>query len=542
MPAILNPIITDAGLAAAVNAKANGLQLAITHVALGTGKYTADVSTVSGMTAMVGRKEQVLPGAGNVSGSGGFVLTVRFAAWAGTPSSYSATELGFYAGDPDAGGVLFAVYSHPTDVIVTRNSLEYLASFVMQLTRVPAGSVTVNLDPDAVQWQAMLNTHLAASDPHTQYVRKIGDTSSGPQLGVTATQHDHSKKFATTEFVNRVGLSYPRSGGIGLNSSPFNLTPDMCGSWMEAQVNGGTINLPSAASVAVGACFAVRCAVSTAMFSAAGGDAILSPNNVGMPVYPMTQGEIVTFTRNGGGAWYVTGHGQRLPAGMTAFFAGDVTPAGWVHLNGALLSRAAYPFLWAYAQSQAVTEASWQSGYFGRFSTGTTGDNFRLPDTRGTFLRALDDGRGYDSNREWGRFQDQANVSHAHGVYDPGHGHGVTDAGHGHSIYDPTHGHNIYDPGHKHIAPYGESHTGPFGQSSTKGYLGSGDSDYDNYLYNTARDVTGIGIYGSNTGISINVSNSNISVNGNTTGIGIYGEGAADGRPRNLAYRLCVKF
>lgn len=480
MPAILNPIITDAGLAAAVNAQANGLQLAITHVALGTGKYTADIATVSGMTAMVGRKEKVLPGAGNVSGAGGFVLTVRFAAWTGSPASYDASELGFYAGDPDAGGVLFAVYSHPTDVIVTRNSLEYLASFVMQLTRVPAGSVTVNLDPDAVQWQAMLNLHMAAADPHSQYVRKIGDTSTGPQLGVTAAQFDDTKKFATTEFVNRVGANFPRQGGVGINASPFSLSAELIGRWLEPQVNGGTINLPPTASVPTGGCYTVRCPVNMAVFNAATGDLIYSPDGIWMASYPVTLGETVSFTRNAAGAWYVTAHGSRLPAGMTAFFAGDTTPAGWLHMNGAEISRAAYPFLWAYAQPQAVSDAVWWTTYPGRFSTGSTGDKFRLPDTRGVFLRSLDDGRGYDLNREWGRFQNHANVLHTHGVSDPGHA-------------------------HTNVPDY---------RSDVD--RGSGSSSYS--LDNTGWTSPGY------------------------TGISLYSEGLSDGRPRNIAYRLCVKF
>lgn len=174
---VINPILTNAGLAAAVAAAGNGLQLAITHVALGTGQYTP--ANPNGQTAMVARKEKVAIAGGYASGAG-FMINVLFPAWAGTPNPYNATELGFYAGDPDAGGVLFAIYSAPTGTLVQRNALEYTAQFAMALTRVPAGSVTVTIDPSAAQALGLLAQHEGKSNPHTQYVLKAGDTMTGP--------------------------------------------------------------------------------------------------------------------------------------------------------------------------------------------------------------------------------------------------------------------------------------------------------------------------------------------------------------------------
>lgn len=168
MSSTINPLITDAGLAAAVAASGLGLQLAITHIALGTGQYTPSV----GLTALAGRKEKVAIPSGYVTGSGGFRINALFPSWAGTPNPYNATEIGFYAGDPDAGGILFAVHSHTSAVIVQRNSLDYVVQFSMQLTRVPAGSVTVTVDPGASQMLALMAAHEAAADPHPVYVLK----------------------------------------------------------------------------------------------------------------------------------------------------------------------------------------------------------------------------------------------------------------------------------------------------------------------------------------------------------------------------------
>nr|WP_319566282.1 LamG-like jellyroll fold domain-containing protein [uncultured Rhodoferax sp.] len=168
MPTIINPLITDVGLAAAINANANGLQLAITHIALGSGQYTPSAS----QSALATLKEAVTVADGFVSATGGFRVNGLFPSWAGTPNPYNATEIGFYAGDPGAGGILFAVHSHPSSVIVQRNSLDYMCQFALQLSRVPAGSVAVTIDPGASQALALIAAHEANIDPHPFYALK----------------------------------------------------------------------------------------------------------------------------------------------------------------------------------------------------------------------------------------------------------------------------------------------------------------------------------------------------------------------------------
>ena len=84
--------------------------------------------------------------------------------------------------------------------------------------------------------------------------------------------------------------------------------------------------------------------------------------------------------------------------------------------NGALLSRASYPELWAHAQSSGllVTEANWSSNNQGSFSSGDGLTTFRIPDLRGEFLRGWDDGRGVDSGRGAGTAQGFAIQAHTH--------------------------------------------------------------------------------------------------------------------------------
>lgn len=77
--------------------------------------------------------------------------------------------------------------------------------------------------------------------------------------------------------------------------------------------------------------------------------------------------------------------------GMVAMFAGTECPAGWLKANGATLDSATYPALYASIGN----------------TYGGSAASFNLPDLRGEFLRAADDGRGVDSGRAIGSFQAQ---------------------------------------------------------------------------------------------------------------------------------------
>jgi hypothetical protein len=83
-----------------------------------------------------------------------------------------------------------------------------------------------------------------------------------------------------------------------------------------------------------------------------------------------------------------------IPVGAVMHYAAAVTPIGWLKCNGALVSKLAYPQLFD------------KIGY----TYGGAGNDFRLPDLRGEFLRGWDDGRGVDANRTLGSFQKATGV------------------------------------------------------------------------------------------------------------------------------------
>lgn len=83
--------------------------------------------------------------------------------------------------------------------------------------------------------------------------------------------------------------------------------------------------------------------------------------------------------------------GDEFMAGQVVYFANATPPAGWLKCNGAAVSRATYATLFA-----AIGTT---------YGAGDGATTFNVPDLRGTFFRALDDGRGLDTGRVIGSGQ-----------------------------------------------------------------------------------------------------------------------------------------
>lgn len=158
---------------------------------------------------------------------------------------------------------------------------------------------------------------------------------------------------------------------------------------------------------------------------------------------------------------------DQTPAGTVIYSARSTAPTGYVKANGAAISRSTFSALFT-----AIGTT---------YGAGNGSTTFNVPDLRGEFLRALDDGRGVDSGRGLGSAQGSQNLSHNHGVSDPGHFHST------------------------------ESNNGTGGN-----YSGGGNSS------NLG------GYYAKNTGSK-------------TTGISISNNGGTEARPRNVALLACIK-
>ncbi|QZP35567.1 phage tail protein [Pseudomonas sp. DR48] len=81
-----------------------------------------------------------------------------------------------------------------------------------------------------------------------------------------------------------------------------------------------------------------------------------------------------------------------LPVGAVVAFPKTTVPPGFLEIDGSVQSIATYPDLYAYLGPT--------------FNTGGEGaSNFRLPESRGEFLRGWDHGRGIDGGRTIGSYQ-----------------------------------------------------------------------------------------------------------------------------------------
>lgn len=97
----------------------------------------------------------------------------------------------------------------------------------------------------------------------------------------------------------------------------------------------------------------------------------------------------------------VTGNLRALTfVGMVNYFAGINVPLGWLECNGQEVSRIVYKDLFNYIGTT--------------YGVGNSSTTFNLPDLRGEFIRGWDNGRGIDSGRTFGSYQNHAMENHGH--------------------------------------------------------------------------------------------------------------------------------
>lgn len=129
MPA-LNFVITNAGKAAIANVGTLG-PVVLQKVGIGSSVYAATAT----QTALVAQIKQITPDGSSVPTPG----TIHITATDKTTDSYSVKEIGLFT----STGVLFAVYSQATDILVKGSGSVALFAIDFVITGVPPGSVTI---------------------------------------------------------------------------------------------------------------------------------------------------------------------------------------------------------------------------------------------------------------------------------------------------------------------------------------------------------------------------------------------------------------
>jgi microcystin-dependent protein len=190
----------------------------------------------------------------------------------------------------------------------------------------------------------------------------------------------------------------------------------------------------------------------------------------------------------------LTPAGAGAVTGTVVAYPAASIPRGWLHCNGAAVSRALYPNLFSLLGTT--------------YGAGDTTTTFNVPDLRGEFLRGQDDGRGVDPSRSLGSSQADDNKSHSHGASSGGAG------GHSHSGSANAAG------SHTHGLPLAsrDYSTGPVGAS---GY--TGPKDYTEAAGDHSHSL------------SINA------VANHSHSVSVGSSGGGEARPRNVAMRYYIK-
>lgn len=177
MSGALEAIITDAGRDAAVSAGAAGLDLQLTHIAVGTGITEPD----RGWTALEDERERVDVMGGQKIGAAHLQITGVLQ----SDSEYMITQIGIFASD----GTLFAVCWRDGGIAHKSPGMAYPISFDLPLLDVPGEAVTVNTE---------LKLDLAFISPIAALARSVA--------GITSRQLEQELRLRELEGKSNGGM------------------------------------------------------------------------------------------------------------------------------------------------------------------------------------------------------------------------------------------------------------------------------------------------------------------------------------------------
>jgi microcystin-dependent protein len=216
--------------------------------------------------------------------------------------------------------------------------------------------------------------------------------SDSTTLAGSPATNDISKLAATTEFVRNVMAAH------GLGTADLN--DQLSGIDLNDMRTSGWWQVNSAVNAPAGFVSGVLTTVSNATYYT---QQTFMPQGVNRMFQRASNGQTAGFT-----PWREmasTDYADALDAkglGEVSFYAMSTPPAGKLKCNGAVVSRTTYAALFDKIGTQ--------------YGAGDGSTTFSLPDLRGYFLRAWDDGRGVDAGRAMASTQAGQNASHTHGA------------------------------------------------------------------------------------------------------------------------------
>lgn len=506
--------VTDAGRAALVAPGHDGTNA---HKVVEIGLVTAPFTVDKGLTALPNERKRIATIAGENIAADTIHLTLKD----DTDDQYTLFGFGMYVED----GTLVAIYCQPTAIMEKSPQAMLLLSTDIQFVSIDAAQLVFG---DASFTNPPATTEkLGVIELATQSEVDAGTDSVRAVTPKTAAQ-----RYAA---ITGADFSGPISAkGTGNGTKRATITSDATAASLlsdgDAKVGsanaGGSLQLVAGNAVAMRLQSNGRALIGTNVDDGIGLLQVAGLITAQTPPAGDVSKRVATTE-------FVIGALSGALVGSIGFEARATARAGFLKLNGALLNRADYPALWAYAQASGnlVTEADWNANNWGAFSTGDGVSTFRIPEFRGEFIRCFDDGRGVDASRKIGSYQADLIGTHSHAATAAAIG------DHAHTAYSDNqgnHAHSIADGGHAHAVAIGRVGVVAVSYGQGNGPYNMGSAD----VYGTSGSGTGIGIYAN--GLHAH----NISMNaagGHTHAITVASAGGIESRPRNVAVLAMIR-
>ena len=154
--------ITDAGKLGALNPTGDAVKLSVnlTHVAIGSGRYTPTGKETKIKTLIA----KIVTASGDIDAA---TNTLQFSATIYADKVTPVYELGLLT----ETGALFAIAASLNEPLFTiYPNVTFVVAFGMSLNEASSDKVTVMLNPNASLMPAIMQNHLAAPNPHPQYL------------------------------------------------------------------------------------------------------------------------------------------------------------------------------------------------------------------------------------------------------------------------------------------------------------------------------------------------------------------------------------
>lgn len=240
--------------------------------------------------------------------------------------------------------------------------------------------------------------------------------------GIAPSEADNGQLLKAIQAI--IGVTSPMRSVVTRLAASKLLAPEELGLVLiDASPGAATITLPPA-NVAMGVRDVIVRRVDNSgnrlVIQAAGTDRIRFHTHLSATGYPflvlMGSGDWWHLRSDSAGIWWPVGRLDGSALGRQVFETTlQMNPGGYGALNGNVLSRSEWPWLWDHAQSSgALTTEAARGGKEGGWTSADGALNFRIPEARGEFLRVLDESRGVDAARMPGSSQLHTLQKHNH--------------------------------------------------------------------------------------------------------------------------------